>query len=118
MTGPIGIKLFDFRTVRPTPEGLRAPIQEAANGGQGLLVHVAIQGMPAPGCFQRSKAWGNLYDQDVKRLVQTATDLGVKRIIVHHQGTPKQHVDLCGGPLLKALRAIEAMPLLAMEART
>jgi len=118
MTASIAIKLFDFRAMRPTLEGLRAPIQEAANGGQGLLVHVAIQGMAAPGCFQRSKAWGKLYDQDVKRLVHTATNLGVKRIVVHHQGTPKQHVDLCGAPLLKALRNTEAMPLLTMEGRT
>lgn len=115
MTGPVAIKLFDFRERRPTIEGLRAPIHEAANGGQGLLLHVAIKGIPAPGCFKRSKAWGKLYDQDVKRLVQTAAGLGVKRIVVHHNGTPKQHVDLCGGPLLKALRDIEATPLLAMR---
>lgn len=97
------MKLFDFRTTRPTIEGLRAPIQEAANGGQGLLVHKSIQGMPAPGCFKRSHEWGKLYDQDLHRLVRTATAWGVKRIVVHHSGTPKQHVDLCGGPLLKAL---------------
>jgi len=41
----------------------------------------------------------------------------VKRIVVHHLGTPKQHVDLCGGPLLKAIRHIEAMPLPPLETR-
>ena len=75
----------------------------AAEGGQALHVFRRIPGMPAPGCFKRSKFWAHLYDQDLKRLKATARRLGVRVIKVHHEGTKRQHIDLCGKPLDRAL---------------
>lgn len=103
------MKMWDFTKTRPTPETLRAAIQEAANGGQGLMVHAPIPVMSAPECFKRAKLWGKLYDQNAKRLVETAQSLGVNVRVLHHLGTPRQHIDLCGGPLMRAMRQADAV---------
>jgi hypothetical protein len=78
----------------------------AAEGGQGLHVYPAL-GMNAPLCFKRSKQWAHLYDMDTKRLISTAKQLGVRVIVVHYRGHPNQHIDLCGGPLKKAMNSIQ-----------
>jgi len=78
-------------------------------GGQALHVY---DGMPrhfpcAPACFKRSKTWAHLMDQDEDRLRATAKSLGVKRIVVGEKGTPRQHIDLCGLPLTRAIADAE-----------
>jgi hypothetical protein len=87
----------------------------AAAGGQALHVfNFGRQGwLGAPAVFQRHAAagrpWGHLFDQDRERVIATARRLGVKRIVVHHPGTPQQHVDLCGKPLNVAIAECEPL---------
>jgi len=74
-------------------------------GGQALHVYGAMRGAfpDAPGCFKRSRRWGHLLDQNEERLVETARRLGVKRVVVGRPGNIRQHVDLCGRPLERAI---------------
>lgn len=78
----------------------------AAAGGQALHLHCVVFD-DSPRCFraavERGEDIAHLFDQDLDRLRRTARRLGVRVIVVEHQGTPRQHVDLCGGPLRKAL---------------
>ena len=81
---------------------IRSAIAYAQSGGQALHVYKALA-MPAPGCFRKSKLWAHLFDQDFGRLKATAQMLGVRRIVIHREGTVKQHLDLCGKPLQCAI---------------
>jgi hypothetical protein len=78
----------------------------AMDGGQALHLH-SIVFASSPACFRRAVARGeqiaHLFDQDEARLRRTARELGVRIIVVEHPGTRGQHVDLCGGPLRRAL---------------
>ena len=79
-------------------------------GGQALhLWTPPAGGWPgAPAVFNRTaktaRQWGHLMDQDAKRLIATAKRLSVKRIKVSQSGRPHQHIDLCGGPLTRAIQ--------------
>lgn len=44
----------------------------------------------------------HLFDQDIDRLRKTAKMLGVRVVKVEHEGTYKQHVNLCSNPLERA----------------
>lgn len=79
-------------------------VAHAGDGGQALHLHTIINGHPL---FKRYPVIAHLFDQNVDRLILTAKKLGVRIVKVEHLGTPKQHVDLCGKPLLRA-RAIAA----------
>lgn len=85
---------------------LREAITYASEGGQALHLHVFL-GPRAPNCFKRDIAAGkqiaHLFDHDHRRLVETVKQLGVNVVRVERIGTPRQHVDLCGRPLEKAL---------------
>ena len=77
----------------------------AQAGGQALHLHQIV--FPeSPRCFRdavgRGEDIAHLFDQDEARLRKTAKDLGVRVIYVHHRGTPRQHIDLCGKPLTMA----------------
>lgn len=103
-----------FESCRPFMEmfekrGLLDAYKYAENGGQALHVYKAMtaQFPDAPRCFKNSREWGHLLDQDEDRLRDTARKLGVKRIVVGKRGTKRQHVDLCGGPLRKAIKMCE-----------
>ena len=79
----------------------------AMQGGQSLHVHrIIVDRKKAPRCFgaaiDRGESIAHLFDQDAERLRKTAKKLGVKVIVVEHEGTPRQHIDLCGSPLKKA----------------
>lgn len=76
----------------------------ANQGGQALHVYPRLP-MAAPGCFKRSDMWGHLYDYDKTRLVATARLLGVYKIVIHHEDTREQHIDLCGSPLTRAINS-------------
>lgn len=91
---------------------LREAISHASDGGQSLHLHrIIVDRRRAPACFVRAVDRGeniaHLFDQDVDRLRATARRLGVRVIVVEKEGTLDQHVDLCGGPLKKALGMCE-----------
>lgn len=83
---------------------LRAALNYAMDGGQALHVHTMNQGHPL---FERYPLIGHLFDQDKKRLVHLARRLGVRVIKIEHEGTPKQHIDLCGKPFERAIAMVD-----------
>ena len=92
------IRLFEDRQIFEAYEF-------AVGGGQALHLFSFPGVYPgAPGCFKRSKQGGHFFDQNKARLTATAKQLGVRVIKVSHEGTKKQHVDLCGRPLKRALK--------------
>lgn len=104
---------------------IREAIAYAMEGGQALHTHTIIANRDkAPGCFIRDVDAGleiaHLFDQNASRLCATARRLGVRRVVVEREGTPRQHVDLCGRPLERALEECaaaerERMPLFPLE---
>jgi len=77
-----------------------------AKEGQEAL-HVYRPGQLRPSrldAFNNSATWGHLFCQDREALIIAARHFGVQRIVIHHQGTDRQHVDLCGKPLELAIR--------------
>lgn len=76
----------------------------AEQGGQALHLFWSPGVYPgAPKVFKKHKIAGHLFDRDRERLINTARKLGVRVIKVSHEGTKKQHIDLCGKPLQKAV---------------
>ena len=80
----------------------------SAAGGQALHLMNHSGGLYSyrervPECFKRTKTFGHLFDQDEERLEATARRLGVRRVVVAKRGTKRQHVDLCGRPLERAM---------------
>lgn len=71
----------------------------AKQGGQALHLHSFNQGHAL---FKRYSEIAHLFDQDRDRLIATARKLGVRVIKIEREGTDKQHIDLCGKPLVKA----------------
>lgn len=69
----------------------------AAAGHQAMHIHQWPGA--GPQCFHGRPYIAHLYDQDRARLVQTARELGVRKIVVGREGQAGQHVDLCGKPL-------------------
>ncbi len=91
------MRLFDERNL------FRA-YRYAEQGGQALHLFENPGIYPgAPQVFKKSKKAGHLFDRDMIRLIATARMLGLKVIKVHRKGTKKQHIDLCGRPLLRAI---------------
>lgn len=104
------MKLFPEREIQQAYD-------HAAEGGQALHVYRSLWGNgKAPACFQNAKEWGHLLDQDRARLERTAHALGVRRVVIHLPRTNKQHVDLCGAPLRRAIRQATAAPEQVQEA--
>ena len=97
-----------------TTHEIREAWAHAAAGGQALHLMTGewAKGWGGPACFRRAAAAGeafaHLFDQSPARLTFTAIQLGVRRVFIHHEGTDRQHVDLCGGPLRRAIRQAEA----------
>lgn len=89
------MKLFTRREIREAKA-------YALEGGQALHVFPAYKEPNAPICFKQSREWAHLLDQDEERLIKTAKRFGVRKIVVDQQGTERQHIDLCAGPLRKA----------------
>lgn len=88
---------------------LRQALDYAARGGQSLHLHRFIH-PKAPPCFRQAVARGeqiaHLFGQDKERLIATAKRLGVKVIVVERESTSKQHIDLCGKPLQRAIQQL------------
>lgn len=77
-------------------------------GGQSLHLHTFIADrVKAPRVFvqavDRGEQIAHLFDRDRARLEETARRFGVRIVAVEREGTSRQHVDLCGGPLRKAI---------------
>lgn len=102
---------------------IREAVRHATDGGQALHTHKIIGNRKtAPKCFvgavDRGEDIAHLFDRDGKRLVTTAKRLGVRVIRVEREGTDKQHIDLCGGPLRKALAMCEGSNVQGFFGRT
>lgn len=87
-------------------------LAHAAAGGQALHLHrIIVDRAAAPRCFVRAVDLGqdiaHLFDLDGARLLMTAKKLGVSVVYLDREGTPRQYVDLCGGPLRRALELCE-----------
>lgn len=83
----------------------------SAGGGQALhLMDGAFAHMQArtPNCFKNRRQIAHLFDMDTERLAKTARRLGVRKILIEHPGYYRQHVDLCGKPLERALAQAKA----------
>lgn len=91
-----------------TEMDLQGAVACAKSGNQALhLFNVIPYSRKASKCFQKKKTAGHLIDHNIGRLVQTAKSLGVRVIKVDRQGTDKQHIDLCGKPLERAILICE-----------
>ena len=66
-----------------------------------------------PSCFKGRGQIAHLFDMDRGRLISTARRLGVRVIRVEREGTHRQHIDLCGQPLARAVAMAEAEGLLS-----
>lgn len=81
-----------------------AAYQHARAGGQALhLCSASFCGPNAPQVFRSGSQFAHLFDQDLDRLIRTVRMLGVRKIVPQHVGTDRQHVDLCRGPLDRAI---------------
>ena len=97
------MKIFKWREQR-------AAMEYAARGWQALHVFPPSPFMKIPArhpSFKRANKWAHLFDQDYLRLLETSRKLGIASAIVEHFNQPGQHVDLCGKPLAKAMKAAE-----------
>lgn len=98
------MKAFSWRFVEHA-------VRYARDGGQALHLHRFIMSPSAPRCFvqavDRGEPIAHLFDLDTGRLVSTARQLGVKVIFIDKDETPRQHIDLCGRPLLRAIERCE-----------
>ncbi len=63
--------------------------------------------------IERGEFIAHLFDQNTVRLVATARRLGVHVLKIDHQGTPNQHIDLCLGPLRRAIELAAREPAAA-----
>ena len=59
--------------------------------------------LTGPPYFHGAPRIGKLFDQDTCRLLQTARALGLGKVKIDRQGTLKQHIDLAGEELERAL---------------
>ena len=55
-----------------------------------------------PNCFRGRKEFAHMFGQDAETLCRIARHCGVRVLFVDGAGTPSQHIDLVGGPLLHA----------------
>lgn len=82
-------------------------VAHAKSGGVALHVyepsHELRSRKTTPRAFKRNRLWAHLFDLNKERLMKLAKKLGVRRIYIHHEGTNRQHVDLCGSPLIRAI---------------
>jgi hypothetical protein len=86
---------------------IREAIQHAESGGISLHVWKHPRGYPhdIPKCFEQSESWGHLFCQKIELLERVARRFGVRNVVVSKIGKLRQHVDLCGKPLEKAIEA-------------
>jgi len=92
-----GMKIFEEMDIF-------AAYEHAESGGQAVhLCTGAAAHSGAPKCFKKTNVFAHLIDMNIERLKTTARRLGVNVIKVGRIGRRGQHIDLCGGPLRKAI---------------
>lgn len=94
------MKVFQQREIREA-------ILFSESGGQALHMmdgSYAYLRADTPNCFKGRGQIAHLFDRDRARLIGKAKKLGVRIIKVERDGTLKQHIDLCGAPLQRALK--------------
>lgn len=92
---------------------VREAVAHAAGGGQALHLHAIIPDRSrAPRCFvaavDRGEPIAHLFDLDRERLLATAKKCGVRVLHIDRDGTDRQHIDLCSGPLRKAYTMLDS----------
>ncbi len=118
-------KRWVFKLVRFEHREVAAAKAHSAAGGIALHVwNPGPQGWPgAPACFMKEakagRPWAHLLDQNLDRLLALGRKLGVSASALDKKGQPDQHLDLCAGPLRKAMamaetRAADEQPALAL----
>ena len=85
---------------------LHEAIRWAIDGNMAL--HVCGRLRPTRlAVFNQSGLWAHLFCQDREGLILSARGFGVRQVVIHQEGTVRQHVDLCGRPLELAIRMAE-----------
>jgi len=101
------VKLFDGRGgISANARALIAARAHAMAGGQALHLWEPKDypdHRKAPLVFRNSPLWAHLFDQDLVRLKETCETSRVRVVVADRVGTPSQHIDLCAGPLERAL---------------
>ena len=97
---PKGLRVFQQKQIRDAQDW-------AGIGGQALHLmsgRFAYLRDDTPACFRGRDQIAHLFDRDRDRLIRTARKLGVRKILVERDDDPvRQHIDLCGKPLERAL---------------
>jgi hypothetical protein len=97
-----------------------AAMRHAAAGGRALHLFTWPLGEFPRGAARASAAksavdgvvrLAHLFDRDPVRLERTALQLGMTRGWIQRAGTDRQHVDVWGAPLRKAIAMAERRPL-------
>lgn len=104
------MRMFDGRGgTHANAQAIKEAEAYAATGGQALHVwDPGPDGWPgAPQVFLQNRPWAHLFDNDVERLKATCKKLGVRVLAVGREGRRGQHIDLCAGPLRKAMGMCE-----------
>lgn len=94
--------------LRFTTDQIEAAIGYSMAGGMALHLHRIIANeAKAPRCFveaiRRGEHIAHLFGQDEDDLESFCRGLGVRVIAVERRGSPRMHIDLCSGPLRKAI---------------
>ncbi len=109
MSAPFQLSLFRAELgamKRFETKQIKEAIAYAQAGGQALHVwepHTWRHRKNVPAVFRRSDLWAHLFDNDRDRLLRTVKWLGVRVIKIDREGERGQHIDLCAGPLQRAL---------------
>lgn len=86
---------------------IQAAVGHSLAGGQALHLHTLGVGKDAPAVFKAAVARGewvaHLFDKDTDRLRRTAAALGVNVVVIDRPGQAAQHIDICCGPLARAM---------------
>ena len=89
---------------------LREAYAYAEAGEIAVHVHFMVFAN-SPACFKRDMNRGypiaHVLGQDKEHLIAIAHDCGVKKVVVECQGTRRQHIDLCGKPLIHCLTQMD-----------
>lgn len=102
----IGMKVFQMREIEEA-------LAFSAAGGIAVHLHDIVFDH-SPQCFKDDVAKGrqiaHMFCLDRGRLLAVAKAAGVNVLYVDRDGTPSQHVDLCGSPLKAVLRKSRREP--------
>lgn len=88
-------------------------IAHSLEDGIALHLHRIIPDRgTAPRCFvdavDRGQPIAHVFCLDIARLKALARTVGVRVVHIDREGTDRQHLDLCSGPLWKACKMIDA----------